>query len=254
MHDDQTKYAVCRNFACWPPCVAVAVATSAATAQDKGTRQSAAAAAARQARRSRNPGQGTVRPPDDAGAARGAHHRLLRQGLPRRRHGAADQRPDLAGDAAVAQPQLGPSRPVQFLEHLADEGAQDSAGAGCWSATCRSRAAARCCTGHASHQVGLDADIWLTPDARPRADAPGARGNVGDHGGRRRPQGRRPEGLDAGACRTSSRRRRKDPQVERIFVNAGDQEGAVPRGRQRPRLAAARCGRGGGTTIISMSA
>ncbi len=38
-----------------------------------------------------------------------------------------------------------------------------SAGTDCWSATCRSRAADRCCTGHASHQVGLDADIWLTP-------------------------------------------------------------------------------------------
>ena len=36
--------------------------------------------------------------------------RLLRQGLPRRRRGAADQRPGLAGDAPVAQPQLGPSR------------------------------------------------------------------------------------------------------------------------------------------------
>ena len=37
------------------------------------------------------------------------------------------------------------------------------AGPASWSATCRSRAAARRSRGHASHQIGLDADIWLTP-------------------------------------------------------------------------------------------
>ena len=41
-----------------------------------------------------------------AAAARG---RVLRQGLPRRRRGAAYQWRALASDAAVAQPQLGPS-------------------------------------------------------------------------------------------------------------------------------------------------
>ena len=31
-------------------------------------------------------------------------------------------------------------------------------------------------TGHASHQVGLDADVWLTPMPRPPPDREGARG------------------------------------------------------------------------------
>src|SRR6202171_4289652 len=37
------------------------------------------------------------------------------------------------------------------------------AGLDCLSATCRNHAADPMLTGHASHQVGLDADIWLTP-------------------------------------------------------------------------------------------
>ena len=43
-----------------------------------------------------------------------AHRRLLRQRLSRRRRSPADQRPDLAGDAALAQPELGPSGDGQF--------------------------------------------------------------------------------------------------------------------------------------------
>ena len=41
----------------------------------------------------------------------GTRHRLLRQGLPCRRHRAAHRRSRLAGHAPVAQPQLGASRP-----------------------------------------------------------------------------------------------------------------------------------------------
>ena len=33
-------------------------------------------------------------------------------------------------------------------------------------------------TGHTSHQIGLDADIWLTPDARPRSHTARARGHT----------------------------------------------------------------------------
>ena len=54
-------------------------------------------------------GQGAVRARDERRAARGAVDRRLRQGLRRRRDGAAGRRRDLAGDAPVAQPQLGPS-------------------------------------------------------------------------------------------------------------------------------------------------
>ena len=63
------------------------------------------------AKRQADAGQGAVRRRQDAGAARCPLHRLLRQGLPRRRRGAAHRRPGLAGHAPLAQPQLGPSRP-----------------------------------------------------------------------------------------------------------------------------------------------
>ena len=69
--------------------------------------QSAAAAAACQSQCAVDAGQGIVRPQADAAARPGAADRLLRRRLPRRRGGAADHRPDLAGHAAVAQPQLG---------------------------------------------------------------------------------------------------------------------------------------------------
>src|SRR5262249_18463861 len=75
----------------------------------QGHDKPAAAAAARQTRRSRNTRQGAVRPQDRAREFTSAHHRLLFQGLSRRRDGAADQRPDLASHATLAQPQLGPS-------------------------------------------------------------------------------------------------------------------------------------------------
>ena len=53
-------------------------------------------------------------------------------------------------------------------------------------------------TGHASHQVGLDADIWLTPMPDRHIVAQRARGNVGGHDGARRPTRYRPEGVHAG--------------------------------------------------------
>ena len=75
-------------------------------------------------------------------------------------------------------------------------------------------------TGHASHQVGLDADIWLTPMPDARLDARGARGDVGHQCGGRRQERRRSEDLDAAACRGDQGGRAQDPKVERIFVNA----------------------------------
>ena len=75
-------------------------------------------------------------------------------------------------------------------------------------------------TGHASHQVGLDADIWLTPMPRPPAVARRARGDVGHHGGAR------PTGNDVDpkvwtpAHLAVIKAAAEDPKVERIFVNA----------------------------------
>ena len=158
-----------------------------AAAQDRGSAQSGAAAAARPSGRSEDAGQGIVRPQDR-----------------RRRNG---QRASigfyskgcLAG--AVALPINGATWQVMRLSRNRNWGhpkpgrsswsssppkaPKRSAGRACWSATCRSRAAARCVTGHASHQVGLDADIWLTPMPDRELTRAGARGNVRDHGRRR---------------------------------------------------------------------
>jgi len=55
---------------------------------------------------------------------------------------------------AVAQSQLGASRlGSRCSKRLADKAHKDAGWPGYWSATCRSRAAVRMLTGHASHQV-----------------------------------------------------------------------------------------------------
>src|SRR5947209_1666513 len=71
----------------------------------EGNRAAETTASTCQARGPEDPRQGAIR----AAAAPGtgdalAHHRVLRQGLSRRRGRAADQWPHLAGDAALAQP------------------------------------------------------------------------------------------------------------------------------------------------------
>ncbi len=52
---------------------------------------------------------------------------------------------------------------ISFLERFSKKAADKASGPASSLATFRSRAASRCCTGHASHQIGLDADVWLTP-------------------------------------------------------------------------------------------
>ena len=81
-----------------------------------------AAAAARQPRRSQNPGQGSVRPRDDADRGADPLDRLLFPRLPCRGEGAAGRRRDLAGDAAFAQPLLGPSRDDRLSRAVLEEG------------------------------------------------------------------------------------------------------------------------------------
>ena len=73
-----------------------------------------------------------------------ARHRQLRQGLSRRRRGPADRRAGLAGDAAVAQPDLGPPGADRLHRAAGDRSAAPTAGRACWSATWRSRGAGRC--------------------------------------------------------------------------------------------------------------
>ena len=91
-----------------------------------GSRDIASAALAG-ARPSRGPGnarQGAVRPRPEARPSGAGRDRLLCQRLPRRRPGPADHRRRLAGDAPVAQPQLGPSRARRLSRAAGAQGAR----------------------------------------------------------------------------------------------------------------------------------
>ena len=74
-------------------------------------------------------------------------------------------------------------------------------------------------TGHWSHQVGLDADIWLTPMPDRELTPPGARGDVGDQHRRRRLEGRQPEDLVAEKYIALYKMAAQDPEVERVLAN-----------------------------------
>ena len=108
-------------------------------------------------------------------------------------------------------------------------------------------------TGHASHQVGLDADIWLTPMPQDTALARGARGDVRHQCGGRRQEGRRSEDLDARACGgdQGGRRRTRRSSVSSSTRRSRRRCAATPATTAR---GCTRCARGGGTTIISTSA
>src|SRR5262249_47577365 len=95
-------------------------------------------------------------------------------------------------------------------------------------------------TGHASHQVGLDADIWLTPMpnrelTRQEREEMSATMIVAEdrRGGS---PGRRPAGVDAGAP-GRDQGGGKGPAGRPHLRERGDQESLVPRRRQRPPLA-----------------
>ncbi len=90
-------------------------------------------------------------------------------------------------------------------------------------------------TGHASHQIGLDADIWLTPDAGPQPLARRTRGNVGDQRRARR-WARREQALDAGP-HGGDQGGGAGPRRAAHLCECGDQEGNLPRGQGRPVMA-----------------
>jgi len=102
-------------------------------------------------------------------------------------------------------------------------------------------------TGHASHQVGLDADIWLTPMPAREFTPRRARRNVGDHGGRGRPA--RPGSIPRCGRRVTSRSSRR-----RLRTRWCSGYSSTPPSRRhcaaRPAAAIApgwrKCGRGGG--------
>ena len=120
------------------------------------------AAAARRSKRSLITGEGIVRTQDEAACRTGTRHRRLCRRLPRRRHRAADYRAGLAGDAAVAQPQLGASEAHRLPRGFCGQG-QKSVWNGLLVGDMSQPRGGPMLTGHASHQIGLDADIWFKP-------------------------------------------------------------------------------------------
>ena len=91
-------------------------------------------------------------------------------------------------------------------------------------------------SGHASHQIGLDADIWLTPMpdhrlSREEREEMSAVMMVRDDRLDIDPKVFTPGHV------LVLRDAAQEPSVQRIFVNRRDQESAVPRGQGRPQLA-----------------
>ena len=182
----------------------------------------------------------------------GALDRLLHPRLPRRRRGAADQRPDLAGDAAVAQPQLGPSRADQVARALRQKGAVDRLAR---FPGRRHGAAARRPDDHRPLEPSGRARRrhLADADAGSRADPPGARGDVG-HQHRQRRMDRRQAGHLVGKIHRALQDGRAVPARS---------SACSPTRRSRRRCAATskatapgctRSGRWSGTTTISMCA
>ena len=108
-------------------------------------------------------------------------------------------------------------------------------------------------TGHASHQVGLDADIWLTPMPNRQL----SRNEREEMSAVMMVRADRldidPKRLDADASCGDPRRGAGADRAAHLR-QCRDQEGAVPRSQRRSQLALTRCGRCTATTIISTSA
>ena len=181
--------------------------------------------------------QGTVRPQGAAGGDADARARLLCPWLHRRRGRAADQRRQLAGDAAVTQPQLGPSRSGGAGQAPGGEGAQ-----GCGLARHTGRrhvAAARRADAYRPRQPsGRTGRRHLADaDAEPAIVAQRARGNVRRDDGARRPARHRSARLDADASGGDPRRCAGAERAAHLR-QCRDQESAVPRSQGRSLLAA----------------
>ncbi len=143
----------------------------------------------------------------------------------------------MAGDAAIAQSQLGPPEPDRVSGAPLGPGAE-----GCRLARTvgrRSGAAAR----RPDADRACEPSAWARrrhlahPNAGSNAECGRTRDDLRHHGRRRRPTRRRSEDLDAGP-----RRRHQGggagPRGRARAGQCGDQEGAVPRCRARPRMAA----------------
>ena len=108
---------------------------------------------------------------------------------------------------------------VSFLERLAAR-RRKPAGTGCWSATCRSRAAGRCSPAMPAIRSGSTPTSGSRRCRTANCRAAGARNDVGHGSGARRPARHRSEGMDARRHRGDPHRGARIREVERIFVNA----------------------------------
>ncbi len=124
---------------------------------------------------------------------------------------------------------------VQFLEKLAEQ-APKTGWRGLLVGDMSQPRGGPMRTGHASHQVGLDADIWLTPMpdrelTRQEREEMSATMVVAEDRLDVDPKVWTPAHVDVIKAAA------QDPQVAAHLRQCRDQEGAVPRSRQRPRLA-----------------
>ena len=188
-----------------------------------------------------------------ASSMKSRRHRLLRQGLPGGRQGAARRRARLAGDAPLAQPQLGPPRPGRAARAAGrPRPRQRTAGTGCWSATCPSRAAGRCRRAMPATRSGSTPTSGSPPcptarcRAKEREEIQATRGGQG-------PQAHRPQGVDGSACAAH--------QARGLLPGGGahlrSSRRSRPSSANGPRATAPglpRCAPISGTTIISTSA
>ena len=99
----------------------------------------------------------------DAGATCRARHRLLRQGLPLRRRRLPINGPDWQVMRLSRNRNWGHPRLLDYLERLASDARGLDGWPGLLVGDMAQPRGGPMITGHTSHQIGLDADIWLTP-------------------------------------------------------------------------------------------
>jgi penicillin-insensitive murein endopeptidase len=85
------------------------------------------------------------------------------KGCARGAGGTAGNRPDLAGDAPVAQPQLRPADDGAVPDGPVATARDIGFGKGLYIGDMSQPRGGPMTSGHASHQIGLDADIWMLP-------------------------------------------------------------------------------------------
>lgn len=96
---------------------------------------------------------------------------FLCQGVPSERQGPSDRWRCVARHASVAQPQLGAPKLIALIEKLAVEARAHDGWPGLLVGDISQPRGGPMPSGHASHQVGLDVDIWFTPMPEERLSA-----------------------------------------------------------------------------------